>query len=380
MLSDRRNATRRWLAVGLATLVLVGLPSVVSAVPLGSVDRSDAATVLARVRSSSAVPYQGYAESHGILELPDVPQFGDLISLLGGTTRMRAWWSDSTHWRVDDISLANEVDTYRDPLGTWTWDSGPRRAVRVPLEPRVRLPRAADLLPPELGRRLAGAAHPEEVSRTGDRRIAGRLATGVRITPGDPVTTIGRIELWADRATGLPLRAEVTPRGADQPVLRTSFLDLRLRSDAPAPTFRPPLGSSASVVNAPDIASRLDELAPYLLPEVLAGLPRRVRIAGIAADAGTATYGDGYALMAVLPLPVDLTAQVLRRLEGTPATPTDIGRTTATALGIDTPLINALVVRAGRRGYLIAGTVAPTVLADAARVLVDAQPHRAPGR
>ena len=366
--------------VGAVVLAVVSLPSVVSAVPLGSTDHTAAGTVLARIRASTAVPYQGYAESHGILELPDVPQFGDLISLLGGTTRMRAWWSDATHWRLDDISLANEVDTYRDPLGTWTWDSGPRRAVRVPLEPRVRLPRAADLLPPELGRRLAGAARPEEVTRTTDRRIAGRSAAGVRITPSDPVTTIGRIELWADRATGLPLQAEVTPRGADQPVLRTSFLDLSLRVDAPAPTFRPPLGSNASVVNAPDIAGRLDELAPYLLPEILAGLPRRVRIAGVAADAGTATYGDGYAVMAVLPLPADLTAQVLRRLEGTPAKPTDIGRTNATALGIDTPLLNALVVRGGRRGYLITGTVDPTVLADAARALVDAPPRRAPGR
>ncbi|MDQ6649179.1 MAG: hypothetical protein M3Z02_03540, partial [Actinomycetota bacterium] len=238
----------------------------------------------------------------------------------------------------------------------------------------------ADLLPPELGRRLAGAARPEEVSRTAGRRVAGRAATGLRITPRDPATTISRIEIWADRATGLPLRAEVTPRGTDQPVLRTAFLDLDLRAPVPPPTFTPPLGSNVSVVTAPDIAGRLDELAPYLLPDTLAGLPRRVRLAGVAADAGTATYGDGYALVVVLPLPADLTAQVLRRLEGSPAKDVDVGRPAATVLGIDTPLVNALVVRGGRRGYLIAGTVGRPTLELAARTLLDSPPRRAAGR
>jgi len=378
--SARRSALRRWLVVGLSVLALLSLPSVVSAVPLAQSDRSPATDVLARVRSSAAVSYQGYAESHGILALPDVPQFGDLISLLGSTTRMRVWWASADRWRVDDISLANEVDTYRDPLGTWTWESGPRRAVRVLLEPRVRLPRAADLLPPELGRRLAGAARPEEVVRIADRRVAGRTASGIRITPADPGTTIGRIELWSDRSSGLPLRVEVTARGTGQPALRTAFLDLDRQPVGVVSPFAPPVDSNVSIVSAPDIAGRLDELAPYLLPDTLAGLPRRVRVDGVATVAGPATYGDGYALVVVLPLPADLTAQVLRRLEGSPAKPVDIGRGTATVLGIDSPLVNAVVVRGGRRGYLIGGTVGPAVLEQVARALVDAPPRRAPGR
>src|SRR6266542_3924040 len=151
----------RWLVLLGAVALLAAMPAVVSALPV-SAPSLPAAELLAKVRGSTATPHQGYAESRASLGLPDLPVVGRQTALLGAITRIRAWVASPTLWRVDELTAISERDLYQDESGTLEWDSGSNRVERTIGEPVVRFARAADLLPPELGRRLAAAATPGE--------------------------------------------------------------------------------------------------------------------------------------------------------------------------------------------------------------------------
>jgi len=338
--------------VGVVAL-LAGAPAAVAALPVAS-SRLSPQALLARVRASTAVPYEGYAQSHAKLGLPDVPQVGQAVALLGETTRMRVWAAGPDLWRVDELLLAGERDLYHQPGGTWQWDSGRRRAVRTSGDPAVRLARPADLLPPELGRRLAAAAVPGELTRIAARRVAGVAAAGLRITPRAPETTVGRVDLWADPRSGLPLRVEVTARGGREPSIVTAFLDLRQAPPSPdVVRFRPPPDAEVDVRVAPDAGRALRRLSLFVLPDTLAGLPRRTSLAGAAA-----TYGSGFGLVAVLALPEERSprdAGLLRRV------PTVTGPWGSASL-VRTPLLNGMAFEAGGVAHVLAGTVRPEVL------------------
>jgi hypothetical protein len=112
--------------------LLALMPAAVAALPAGG-RRLPAAELLARVRASAAVPYQGYAQSHATLGLPDVPQAGQAVALLGETTRMRAWVESPAVWRVDELLPGGER---RGVVGIGRW----KRA----LEPGGELAEAAN--------------------------------------------------------------------------------------------------------------------------------------------------------------------------------------------------------------------------------------------
>ncbi len=362
------------VAAGLTGLGV--LPALVAAVPAGGSADVSASALLTRVKASATVSYSGYAESQGTLALPEIPRLSGVDDLLSSTTRMRVWYADSERFRVDEIDLIGETDTYASDSGTWVWESDQRRATLVVGSPVVRLPRGGDLLPAELGRRLAGAARPEEVRRLAGRRVAGRAALGLRITPRDPASTVGRIDLWADRSTGLPVRVEVSGRHA-KPTLTSSYLDLRLGRPADRLVdFRPPADASINTTDAPDIAAAVDRFAHYELPATLAGLPRRQRVEGIGGQGGTATYGEGYTLLTLLPLPDRVGSAILDTLKGPPAVPLEIPG--ALAAAVTTPLLNAVVLSTGVGYFLLAGSVRQPVLERAARQLVSQPPNWRP--
>jgi len=362
------------VAAGL--VVLGALPAAVAAVPASGEADVSATALLARVKASSGVAYSGYAESRGTLALPKIPRLSGVDDLLSSTTRMRVWYAGPDRFRVDEIGLIGETDTYSYDQGTWRWDSDEHRATLIVGRPAVRLPRGGDLLPDQLGRRLAAAAEPTEVRRLADRRVAGRTALGLRITPADPDTTVGRIDLWADKATGLPLRVEVSGRNTP-PTLTTAYLDLRPGRPADRRTeFHPPVDASLNTTTAPDIAAAVDRYADFELPPTLAGLPRRQRVQGIGVQGGTATYGEGYSLLTLLPLPSNVGSAILDSLDQPPATTVDI--TNATAAALSTPLANVLVLSSDQGHFLLAGSVRLSVLERAAQQLVDDPPPYRP--
>ncbi len=349
--------------------LLVSLPAAIAALPVSdsSISASD---LLAAVRGSAGVAYSGYAESRAGLTLPDVREVGDVLELLGESTSMRVWYAGPRAFRVDALHPAGEKDLAVDESGSWLWDSFEQRATRVEGQSEVRLARPADLLPPELGRRMAAAAAVDEVSRIAPRRVAGREAPGLRISPRSVETTIGSVDLWADRRTGLPLAVEVTTRTGRRPVISTLFLDLDLRRPSTARlSFDPPRDAEVDVTTAIDLAQEVDLFSPFVLPDSLADRPRRTAV-----GRGAGTYGDGFVLVAVLTLPERLVRRARRDLDG-PLTPTITGPYGEASL-VETPLLRGMIFTGPRGdgvGYAVAGTVTRAVLERVA-VALTAQP------
>jgi hypothetical protein len=363
----RRAARRRWLLVAGLVAALCAAPPVIAAIPVPESGLA-APALRAHVLASAAVPHEGLAESNGALGLPDLPRWRELGDLLSGTTRMRVWYDSPQRWRLAVITPTGEQDLYRTPTTTYAWDYERNLLAQVDGDPPVRLPRATDLTPPDLARRLLGAmTRGDRLTRLPTRRVAGMTAVGLRVVPADPATTIGRVDLWAEAGRGLPVEVRVYPRGSTLPVLSTRFLDLRLRRPAgsallpnPAPDVRPArFGLRALGLLRPD---RFGEVAS--LPDRLAGRAARPAPGGIE---WARVYGTGYAALAVLPLPRwigDDTLEAAYDAGGQELAPQ--------VVAIRTALLTLVVAGDARDGrtYLLAGMVDQKHLHTAATELL----------
>ena len=360
-----RTRNWRWCAVLALVAVLLSLPSVVGAWPAQEPSAA-APTLLERVRVSDQVAWSGYGEARGDLVLPDVAALEDLPELISGTTRLRGWWRGPAQFRVDALALAGETDVFVDGDDTWTWESDDRVATLLVGDVDVRLPRAADLIAPALGARLARSAA-LAVSARPARRLAGVDAAGLRLRPADPGrTTVDRIDLWVEPRTGLALRVEVHARGGAGAALTSVLLDLDLTPPPPSRTrFSPPPDARVDVVAAPDIAAAADRYSPFLLPSTLAGLPRRT---DTGEQRGVATYGEGLTALTVVPLRGRTAGRLLRGLQD--------GAATGPEAEISTALVQGRVARDRRRSYLLLGTVPQDLLTTALTQLRRDPPAR----
>src|SRR5215475_7385733 len=158
-----RQARGRWALVVAGIALLCALPAAVGAWPAaGSV--VSAPQLRARILASADTPYQGLAESSAALGLPSLPDVGDIASLPDGTTDQYVWYRSASQWRADVLSAAGETDTYQaGALGTFEWDYSSSILTQIVGSQPVRLPRAADLLPPALAQRLVSYAGPGTV-------------------------------------------------------------------------------------------------------------------------------------------------------------------------------------------------------------------------
>lgn len=362
------RARARWAAVAAGVALLCAIPALVAALPVPG-SALTAAQLRARIVDSATVAYQGYAQSNVSLGLPHLPDLSDVTSLLDGSTDQYAWYRSPTAWRADVLTAAGEDDTYQTGSGIFSWQYGRDLLTRVIGSEPVRLPRAADLLPPALARRLlAYAGTSARQYRLPSQRVAGVDAAGLRLVPVGQATTIGAVEIWADPATGLPVRAEIFTRGAGAPVLVTEFLDLSIAAPPVATVTPGPMpGADFSTARLPDVDGVLNAFAPPL-PGRLDGYRRTPNPGGLP---DVAAYGTGFARFAVLPLP---------RSTGTSA------MTTASAAGgaismpggsavlVQTPLLTVLLASApGGPVYLLTGTVTAGPLERAAAALLDTQ-------
>lgn len=359
------TTVRRWLAVLAATAVLAALPALVAAVPARTSDLS-AAALLERITDSAGLPYSGYAEATGGLALPVTDQFGSIADLFGGRTQLRVWYRSSTDWRVDAIGFAGESDIHHDESGDWSWNYEANTVDRTgsPVAPQVRLPAAADLLPPEFGRRLLSQALPQEASRIGSERIAGRSAPGLRITPQQPASTIAAVDVWADTATGLPLRVRVQGKQSGSAALTSSFLDFSPDQPSASVTrFLPPLNARISDRPSRDLATAIDQLGSVVPPARLAGLDRNRQLPALGS---VAVYGRGVTEMVAVPLPTRLGYSLSQQLaEATGADPNE------PRLSLTVGPLTLLLSSARQRdaAWLLVGTVTAETLAGAAAEL-----------
>ncbi|HWC39498.1 MAG TPA: hypothetical protein VG476_13250 [Acidimicrobiales bacterium] len=353
----------RWIVVAIGVAVLVAVPAVVGAMPV-SVAAPAPAVLLQRVVQSTSVPYQGYVLTEANLGLPNVSDASDAIGLLNNTSRLRAWVDGTGPWRVDQLSTVGEKDTYADQGGVWIWDSGHHRTTRVDGQPGARLVRPSDLLPPELGRLLATAATPQEVRALSPKRVANVAAAGLRITPRTGATTIAAVNLWVDPKNGLPLEVAVYGKGTSRAVLRSRFLDVsQSRPSTSNVTFQPPSGPvQYNDWDDVDVAARIDQRSPILLPDALGALARRSP-----GPAAVSTYGTGFTVVAAVGVPGRVGYQFDQELARLPSVDTPVGKGRL----VQTPLLNALVVPNGDALYAVIGAVPPSTLTS----LAGSLPH-----
>jgi hypothetical protein len=296
-------------------LVLIGLPALVSAWPVRQSGIS-ADDLLSRINHSQRAAYSGFAESSGGLALPVTRQLSSVADLFGDSTQMRVWWRSAQDWRIDTITFAGESDVHASPRGSWTWDYEANRATFLGqgLPAEVRLPTSGDLLPTNLARRLLSAATPAEVSRLSARRVAGRSAPGLRLTPNPPQSTIGHVDVWADLATGLPMRVDVYGKGSSSSVLSSKFLDFSTRTPRAADVgFTLPQDAHVRILNQPDLAAAIDQLSAITPPAELGGLARSQSAPSLGA---IGVYGVGVTEFAAAPLPDQIADALRNQLAG----------------------------------------------------------------
>ncbi len=354
---------RRWCLVAIGVALLIGVPLGVRAIPVG--DSSVSATALLhRVQTSRDHAYSGYVESLGTLQLPVADRFTDIGTLFGERTRMRVWWRSAVDWRVDKLLATGENDLIHQGDRTVEWNYE-KSSVTVSRDPAIRLPRTADLLPPEVSRRLLQDANAAEISRLPSRRVAGQDAPGLRLSPAAPQSSVDHVDLWADPATGIPLRVEVFARGSTSASFTSEFMSFSSGTPAATATaFVPPTGARLSYDGIVDIADAANHYAPVAPPRTLAGLSQssnvRLRAVGV--------YGSGVTQLLAIPL-WDRAAEPLRaQLERTPGVRL-IDEGDILAVG---PLGVLLTQRQDfDGGWLLAGTVTESTLITAARELAS---------
>jgi hypothetical protein len=354
------------VACGLA--LLCALPAIVAAWPVPASPLS-AAALRARILRSADVPYQGYVESSVDLDLPSLPDLGDVSSLLDGSTDQYAWYRSPSQWRADTITGTSESDTYQTSQGTFQWDYSANLLTHIVGPQPVRLPQAADFLPPALASRLLGyASSAARISRLPSQRVAGVDAAGLRLVPDDPATTIGAVDIWADPASGLPVEVAIIGRGASQPILVARFLELsESRPSLAVVTPDPAPGVGVTSTRLPDISGILNRFGPSL-PGQIAGMSRVPAPSGLS---DVAAYGTGFSRFTVLPLPNGVGQSALKAAEDAGAG--GILLSGGNGALIETPLLTVLLAQSQSGGpvYLLTGAVTSALLISAGSGLLN---------
>ena len=350
--------------------LVCGLPAIIGAWPVPASSLS-AVALRARILRSADLPYQGYTESNVDLDLPSLPDLGDVSSLLDGITDQYAWYRSPGHWRADVITETGETDTYQTSQGTFQWSYSANLLTHIVGAQPVRLPQAADLLPPALALRLLGfASSATRISRLPSQRVAGVDAAGLRLSPDDPKTTIDAVDIWADPASGLPVEVDIIGPGSSQPVLVTRFLELsQSRPSLAAVTPDPAPGVGRTTTQLPDISGVLNRFGPAL-PGQIAGMNRVPAPSGLD---DVAAYGSGFSRFAVLPLPNRVGQSALNAAEDAGAGGIDLSGGNGAL--IETPLLTVLLAQSQSGGpvYLLTGAVTPTLLIRAGQDLLNEQ-------
>jgi len=361
---------RRWALVAAGVVLLCGLPVIASALPV-SVPRLTASQLRARILASAGESYAGYAESNATFGLPPVAGLTGLTALLNGATKMRVWQATPARWRVDVLSDAGERDTYQlSGCRSYIWDSGDQLLTEVRGRQTYRLPRPADLVPPALALRLLSEAGRQARYRViAPVRVAGRSAAGLRVTSADPASTIGRVDIWADPSSGLPLLVEIFGRGPGRPALKSQFFqvspwhpDQRVLMPARAP------GTGFTVTRAGNLAGALSNLGLVALPAQLAGQIRQPVQPGFE-EVGV--YGGGLSTFVVLGVRGSDGRSLIPDAISAGGTPMSVASGPGVMIGA--PLVNAIIFRPAGFfvTFLMAGTVSTDLLGQAATDLAE---------
>lgn len=379
----------------LGVAVLCFLPAAVAAVPV-SVPSLSPAQLRDRVIASQRLSFDGYAESNADFGLPSLSAFSSVTSLLNGVTRMRIWQASTDRWRVDTLSDSGENDTYQTPKATYNWDSGGELLTEITGKQTVRLPRASDLTPQALAASMINDAGPgARLHSLAARRVAGQSAAGFSVTPASTVSTIGRVDIWANPSNGLPLLVEVFGRGPGIPALTSQFLQVSLWNPVVSvlkPQRGPGTGFTATTPGS--FSTVLNNLGFAVMPSSLDGLvreptpagvpqpggpgrdPRRDEFPGINGEfAQLGVYGHGLARFAVLVFRPGTAGNLMSDAVNDGAVKLTFPDGSTGALA-SAPLLNLALVQptGSRKTLMLIGLVSKDALEQAAQILAADQP------
>ena len=365
----RMTRRLRWAVVASATAVLVALPSVLAHLPAPA-SQISAKTLLARIRASADVAYSGNAESQGGLQLPDTHQLNSVAALLGSRSQLRVWYASADRWRVDSISPTGETDYHFDGVVLWQWDYESNEAQGTLVPPgQLHLPRASDLTPPELGRRFLSGDIAEQVRRLPTRRVAGRVAAGLRLTPTQSQSSISYVDVWADPRSGLPLQVLVQGKDGGARPIESHFLDVAYHiPPASVISFQPQLGTRGGFERNDDPLSQLDTRFARAAPNQLAGLGRVQRSVD---EPAIAIYGGSVTSLVLVPAPGDLANSLLGQLSRATAIPVEQDGDVRSIGGTVGP-VTMLVAETDRGGVVLAGTITTDAMQNALDQLIAA--------
>ncbi len=304
---------QRWGLAGVVAALALLTPYADVLRPTHDPDVSTPALV-ALVRDSSDATFSGTVDVQGHLGLPIADHFSDVADLFGGESRLRVWWRGSDDWRVDRLLTTGEVDLFHHENLTVSWDYE-RQEARTGPDPKVRLPRDSDLIPPAIATRALDGVPTSAVSRISARRVAGVTAAGLRVGIDDPRSSIDHVDLWVDPDTGLALAVDVYGTGSS-PVLTSRFTAFSRATPTPATTrFRAVPGVHQVFDPVLDIADAADQFAPVRPPAQVAGFDRAKGAAGAAG-----IYGVGLTRLLAIPLPEHEAADLAEQLRVSGAT------------------------------------------------------------
>ncbi|KQW53355.1 hypothetical protein ASC77_03470 [Nocardioides sp. Root1257] len=346
----------RWCVAALLTLLVIAVPAALHALPARDSDIG-ASDLLERVRTAEDHPWSGYVQTQGALALPVAEDFADVGALFSDDLRMRAWWRGSDDWRVDRLLVSGETDLVHQHGVTIEWSYERDRAT-ISRDPDIRLPRAADVVPPVLTERLLRDVSSDDVRRIPARRVAGISAPGLRVEPSAPQSSIDHVDLWADPGSGVPLRVDVYAEDADSPSFVTELRDFSASRPAPSTTtFDGADGIDVEHDDVLDIADAANQYAPLRPPSTVGGLDM-----SSASDGAVGVYGVGITQLIAIPLRGREARPLREQLRQTPDVATSADDTLVTAGPVGVLLTGA----ADDGGWLITGTVTAETLRQAA--------------
>lgn len=273
-----RTTTQWALPTGLAAAIAAGavlVPSLASADP--DLPPTTAAELLVDLADAQAQPFSGtvvQTTDLGLPELPTGPETSELTSLIAGSTTVRLWYGGPEQVRIAVLGTLAETDVVRNGNDLYLWRSDSNTAQHLTLPDRDD--GADDATGREADPPVPGGASPADaaeaalaaidpstaVTLDGTASVAGRDAYELVIEPRDTESLIGEVRLAVDAATSMPLRVQVTARGASEPAYENGFESVSF--EAPSPEvfeFAPPPGAEVT------------ELAPGEAPPAAEGLP-----------------------------------------------------------------------------------------------------------
>ncbi|WP_104168546.1 sigma-E factor regulatory protein RseB domain-containing protein [Arthrobacter sp. SX1312] len=278
------NKNWRWLPAGIVPVVIVTAAVSGSAVAEAQpqLPAKTAQELLEFVATSAEDAYSGTVEQSSDLGLPDIsmatPPGGTsssdptstALELLTADHTAQVYVDGPDRARVQVLDQLAQRDVVVNQDDVWFYDSSANEAMHAVLPDResakaeleaklqekaAEYPELQDVprTPAELAEVFLATIDPStEVTVDGTRRVAGRSAYELRLTPEDATTLIGSIAVSVDSETGVPLSVTVQAKGQEDAAFQAGFSAVDFSTpDAGIFEFTPP--ADATVTEAPTV-------------------------------------------------------------------------------------------------------------------------------